>query len=454
MAERLTNPGFTGSLDGWTNGVQGGSAFAFSVGGYAKGSGGAADNLLKTYRMKQQISVTGIMIQGLAEVLGKWEGVAGNLNDGSSRFVVSLIKPSGTSVQLVDVTKTAVTGSGAILSSTNILAHLTEEGFYDLLLELYVRSAKFSGSASVTENYSSWVNSGFAIIAGPEARRVAPVSGSATATIKKAFDIDAAPSSAHLTVAAKGTAGGGGARAKVKLVKPNGTEIQLVSIILSGDTWSNIVNNMDISGYLTTVGQYEVKLIAEVTDGASLNFGNVALSASWTGYVQAFGWYDSASLDISVKKTKVVIESMGMVDLPEKKAAKALPLEGITLSESLVTRKFRGVFGFDGISFTEGFSKVVKKVVVEGLKFQESLFRGVGFMKVVSEGLQFLESYLTRRLARRTETETLGLLESVSARVLTGNLIIYPVLVAPTTWADGVPASTSWSKTKIEIQEE
>ena len=143
MSERILNGDFSLGSAYWTNPA--GVGLAFSIGaGTATGASNPSGSLEWTYKMCQQFSSNDEIITAVITVWAGWEAYSDYI-DGHNQFIVELEKPDTTMVSLVDTTKTAVVGSGNILSASDISAHMATYGNYKLWLTLKTKSARTAG---------------------------------------------------------------------------------------------------------------------------------------------------------------------------------------------------------------------------------------------------------------------------------------------------------------------
>lgn len=138
MSNFIINGDFSDGFSAWNNGVGGGSAYALDS-GKARGSSWGSDE--RYYKMSQPFSLNDEPISGKATVWCKWQSYDASGN-GYNRFIVNLVKPDLTSVNLLDTTKTAITGEGYLLNDYNILAHLDQYGNYALQLFLKTKGTQ------------------------------------------------------------------------------------------------------------------------------------------------------------------------------------------------------------------------------------------------------------------------------------------------------------------------
>lgn len=147
MSNLIQNGDFSSGSGYWTNPAGDGLAFTLGL-GWATGASNPSGALEWTYKMCQQFSSNDEVITAIITVWAAWEAYPDEV-DGYNRFIVELEKPDTTVVTLVDTTKTGAagfeTGSGNILSASDIKTHMTQYGNYKLWLTLKTKSARTVG---------------------------------------------------------------------------------------------------------------------------------------------------------------------------------------------------------------------------------------------------------------------------------------------------------------------
>lgn len=142
MSNKILNGDFSSVFANWTNPAGGGRTFDHSAAFlFAFGMSDEMSSSTWTYKMCQQFSSNDEVLTATITVWAQWDAVSGDDSDGSNRFIVELEKPDTSKVELVDITKGVASGSGNILSASNIKSHMTQYGNYTLWLTLETRSA-------------------------------------------------------------------------------------------------------------------------------------------------------------------------------------------------------------------------------------------------------------------------------------------------------------------------
>jgi hypothetical protein len=156
MSNLIQNGDFASGGANWTN-PAGGLAFTIGLGVATGISDPDRAVPVWTYKMYQQFSSGDEIITATITVWAAWEAYSDDV-DGYNQFVVELEKPDTTMVTLVNTTKTAVTGSGNILSASNIAAHMATYGNYKLWFTLRTKSAGelFNGPPRTSIQSQGW----------------------------------------------------------------------------------------------------------------------------------------------------------------------------------------------------------------------------------------------------------------------------------------------------------
>ena len=109
--------------------------------------------------MRQILSSNDEPITSAITAWYQWVVLAGNQSDGQAEFIVDLIKPDSSSVNLADVTKTPDAGSGNLLNGVDIKTHMSQYGNYELWLTIKIKSAhqqELVGGEYVDSYYQSY----------------------------------------------------------------------------------------------------------------------------------------------------------------------------------------------------------------------------------------------------------------------------------------------------------
>lgn len=470
MSNRIQNGDFSAGFNYWYNGAGGGLAYILDS-GKAKASSASGSTSPQLYKMYQSFSKNYYGISARIWVWAQWQAASGNVSDGYNQFIVQLVKPSAAVVDLVNTTKTGVSGFGYILNNADILTHMSEYGTYKLWLLCRSVTAKdhFTGSDSVSEPYGTWTDPPVWIFTKYDSNNKiyvyrTPGGAARPASISKTFAVDhVPPDSATLTVQAKGAdwhpSNAGITQARVRLQKPNSSWVTLYDAELTGGTWTNILNNTDISSHITQTGTYTLELYGYVDgDGAGdsyrqeVHFANVDLNVSWSWdeYTQSFGWYDNITLDLKIKRGMMIKEDLGCTDDPDKKAL-IDAAEGINLGESYSSQVYRPHSEKEDLALKDLEEMKVLKTVAENIGLAESYasVRGTTHQEKEDIGLDEILSYF--RIYSRTFKADIGMTESLTGERTSGNVITKIPIVEFPVWEDVSQPGTLWSRRKTEI---
>lgn len=490
MSERILNGDFSSgsgvhNVDHWDNGVRGGYAFYYLFQTEnIKGISYEDSISEKVYKIKQGFAVNDEVIIAKLSAWGQWQALSGDI-DGSNQFIIELKKPDTSMVELLNTTKTALTGSGQLLTESDIKANFDQYGNYELWLTLKTNAKRYDESVSVSEPYNTWDNGGDLFDLYDSNNKIERLSGEAddveyTATMTKEFTVDKVPHSALLTVQAKGNTEimQATANARVRIKKKGLEEWNvLYDHELDGDSWSNILNAVDISSYITSSGIWQLQLEARVksfeVEGqyyiGEVHFGNVDFTANWYEYTISHGWYDDISLNMSVRKYKTVFEAIGATDKPQKFVSKE-EKEDVELAEDYSTLAMKAHSESEPIELTELYGKEVRKAIKEDLELgenyfhnrryktikedielTESFFTKEDFLHSEKEDVEFGEAYSSYRIKHLTKSSAIELTERLEAKRTHGNLETFYTIDALTAY-DGIsPVITKWITTKTEI---
>lgn len=470
MSNRIQNGDFSAGFNYWYNGAGGGLAYTLDS-GKAKASSLAGSTSPQLYKMYQPFDKNYYGISARIWVWAQWQAASGNVSDGYNQFIVQLVKPSGSTVDLVNTTKTGVSSSGYILNNADILTHMSEYGTYKLWLLCRSVAAKdhYTGSDSVSEPYGTWTDgSSWAFTKYDSNNKIyvyrEPDGPARWGSISKTFSVDyVPPDSATVTIEAKGVdyhpANDGITTARVRLYKPDDSYVTLYDAELTGNTWTNILNNADISSHITQTGTYKLVLYAYVDgDGAGdsyrqeVHFANVDLNVSWSWdeYTQSFGWFDNITLDLKIRRGKMIKEDVGCTDDPDKKTM-IDAAEGINLGESFSSQVYRPKSVKEDIALSDILSMKALSEIKEDVGLVESynIVRGVQRTEKEDIGLDEILSYF--RIYTRTIKADIGMKESLTGERTSGNVITKIPIVEFPVWEDVAQPGTLWSIKKTEI---
>jgi len=155
MSERIQNGNFSQEFDFWNNGVGGGLPYSLD-GKRIKGESDDLSEDVKTYKIKSDVfSINNEVVSAVLNVWGKW-GCPTGVENGAATFTVKLRKPDFSYVALAGEEKDGETGEGYILEDSDIKAHLSQYGNYELWLELTIKSALVSIEPDVYGQSSGW----------------------------------------------------------------------------------------------------------------------------------------------------------------------------------------------------------------------------------------------------------------------------------------------------------
>ena len=140
MSEKILNGDFSSGFDNWDNGVGGGNAFTLDS-GKAKGSSDDDSVSELIYKIRQQFEANDEAIVAKISAWGQWEALTGDV-DGYNKFIMELKKPDTSMVELLNVTKTGLTGSGLFLDEVDIKSNFDQYGNYELWLTLKTKSKR------------------------------------------------------------------------------------------------------------------------------------------------------------------------------------------------------------------------------------------------------------------------------------------------------------------------
>jgi len=204
----------------------------------------------------------------------------------------------------------------------------------------------------------------------------------------------------------------------VILKKPSGEDVVLYNATKTGAVGDgNVVDDADILAHLDEYGNYKIILIADVKSSAV--------------FQHTKAWFDNISINIAIKRTKVVIEGRGCAGT-RAVGTQATVLENRGLAESKSTRVFKAAqILLATLGRAETVKKTVKKIVMETLGRAEDLIR-VAFSEAI------------------TKVEGLARSEAMTAKKTSGNLETTYNFVGDTEWDEIAGVRTNWIKTKVQ----
>lgn len=139
---KIQNGDFSSDFDQWNNGVSGDLAFILDA---EQARADSAGNSIteQSYTMTQEFSINDEVSAAAISAWCKWQSfsASGGGTDGYVRFRIVLHKPDLVEVVLLDTTKTAESGEGYLLDSSDIKANLNIYGNYVLGMTVRVASA-------------------------------------------------------------------------------------------------------------------------------------------------------------------------------------------------------------------------------------------------------------------------------------------------------------------------
>jgi len=500
MSEKILNGDFSSGFDNWDNGVGGGQAFTLDS-GKAKGSGHEDSIFEKIYKIRQQFEANDEAIIAKISAWGQWEGVTGDY-DGYNWFIIELKKPDTSMVELLNVKKTGISGSGMLLDEVDIKSNFDQYGNYELWLTLKTRSKRDNEQTSLSEPYADWTNGGDLFSLYDDNNKIKEVSDEFSetqyiATMTKQFTINEPAFYAPLTVQAKGYKEDplAIATANVRIRKVGEAWQDLYNGQLTGDNWQNIINDQDVSSYISSSGTYELQLRAFVQSTeisgqyytGEIHFGNVDFTAKWYEYSQSHGWYDNIFLPMSVKKYKAVTETIGasgklqgVTSITESEiiqmaeSIKKFPkikrfLESVGIAETYEAFAGKKAEVKEILAVLEAYLKKAKIFKSESVAIAESYEILASFNVEIKEILQLVESYSKKVIISKTEAigiseailavkqkiknvrEAIKINEFIAAKRTHGNLETSYTMGAPLEWTELEKQQTQWITKKTEI---
>jgi hypothetical protein len=213
----------------------------------------------------------------------------------------------------------------------------------------------------------------------------------------------------------------------IELDIPGGGSVILYESTFSAEDGSDaVLDSMDVAPYLTNNGTYYLRLSLYSQAGVTGGF-----------VVQdSYGEYDNISLLVVEKFTHTVVEVLGGAETQQKKQSSILSsilrfIESLSHVGGGDIAGTQSMVQFEKAGLIEIIGKVVKITITEALGAVESLARSFGFCHY------------------DIPTNSIGLLESMSARVTAGNITkIVTRFDAGTQWTERVPVETDWEQTR------
>ncbi len=459
MSEKILNGDFSAGVDYWINAPEG---QPFTVeSGRIKSSSNSGDVLEVTHCIDQEFSSIYTVMSALISAWRRYEAPAGGVSNGQVISKVWLRKPDTTWVVLADETQAGATGEGQLLTALDILASMATQGNYILRLYSNVTSAKSNNIVSGSNPYSSWGLSNITLD-DPNAY-VESNSGDLyeqTGYVEKNFVVTAAAHTARITVWALGAVNlgheiDGYARFVVKLKKVGGPEWTLYSGEPTPNSWQKILDNVDISGYVTSAGTYQIYIEGKTASsydsaGPSIYInqsfiGTMSVSFESYSYEVSHGYFDDIFLALTAKRTKVVLEVLGAGERTGLTPAFS-SLEILKIAESTSTRKFRMFTVSEALGIAETCIRKIKITVLEALKVAGKLIR---FKKDSDESFKLAEDYSLKCTRRKTNLEGMGISERLTGILTIGNYRVYITIGTPTGWLAETRKSTTWRRDEL-----
>lgn len=247
------------------------------------------------------------------------------------------------------------------------------------------------------------------------------------------FEVNDEVLSADLDVWAKWQAsvGNGLVEFIVYVQKPDLTNVELYNNQYTDGAsgQANILSNLDVKAHLSQQGTYKLRLLC----GARSN----------DDFICSYGWYDNISLDIKIKKIKVILEQLAAIEDPQRKSS-STKSESLSLSEALSKQKVKSIL--ESLSLSEAANRLTKKSVLEALSLVEHYLETD---YIFSESLSLIESYFAK--LSREQSSILSLIEALSARRTAGNIITTFDITDLIVWDDRSKVTTKWDKVKTII---
>ncbi len=329
-----------GGTTSWTSPISGYNSFGYSDNRIYCGSN-SSDTTDVSYGIYQTVAISGVPVLGATlSAWRRYESVSATTHDGHVTSTVQIKKPDATIVTLATETKTGETGEGYILSVADIKSILSADGNYDIRLISTVASgdSNVAGSVSAENPYGSWTNSGMTLYGNN--CYVTSNSGDrndVSGYVEKSIVTSAAASSARISLDAMRTVyqtdpgGMGHGLITVTLTKSGGATTTLYDGDIGNDSWTTILNNVDVSSYMTTAGTYTLRLYGLVESGyvapdyqqSTVYFGSCSLYVSWDShtYTPSWGVWDNISLNVVSSVGTTNTTQANLIDLIDQAEA-------------------------------------------------------------------------------------------------------------------------------------
>lgn len=278
---------------------------------------------------------------------------------------------------------------------------------------------------------SGWSNIGTRLFAYVSGRARGTTAGSAENyfCLRQSFSISGAVISAAINASiwyasAAGFDTDGENRFVISLDKPGGTTVVLYEDTFIATTGNTVaLSSYDIAAHLADSGTYYLRLA--LYSQAAVSGGTV---------VTSHGEYDNISVLVAEKFSKTVVEYLGAGELTAKKPKSFLTnIIGFVESLAHIGGEAGGnktMASVNKAGFIETLAQKVKVTVLEVLGAAESLAR-------------------TYSYCGHTLTDTVGLVETISARVTAGNITkIVTRFDTPAAWTERAPVDTDWEQTR------
>ena len=498
MAEYILNGSFAPGLEYWNNGARGGMFdYIWDSSRISDLSWGFSVAERECY-IDQGFAVWGEAIQGLLSVWRYHFSSTGNQSNGRVVNRVILRKPSLVEVEIASEDTTGDTASGWLLHNEDIKSLLTEEGNYQIVLETLAYTAfnRDIYDVAVTTPYvSPWNFSGWTIDNGPtlELTTGYPIQNEeASATYD--FTIVGVPQTATLTLdgfgeSFNGEVSNGWAMLVVTVGKYGGYSRDVYHAYLYDGAWHTILNNENIIDIVSGPGNYYITLAAYARSGwngyepalaSTVAFGSCSLAVHSHDdlYTQSEGQWDDVSLDILLKKTKVVSESFDAAEVTPGKKIEVNRSESVFSGSEIETHKhtykraagemayFGDVSGVGDIvgrkdsamewSYFHELASM-KKVRVfrsEDVKFGPEIGTKSSLVKTATEasGVHFEEISMIKKKATQSESMKLNEIDCAAMAMKSGGMIIRYNIMGQI-WETAVPMVTRWLRRSLKRRE-
>jgi|Deesub1362A_J573_1020465.scaffolds.fasta_scaffold00107_91 hypothetical protein len=272
---------------------------------------------------------------------------------------------------------------------------------------------------------------------------------------------------------------------EIYIIRPDGVYDKYYQVTYTGSSEAKILSNVNVLPTFQAggIGTYKLLLIA-----------SPASAKTGSAYIQSFGYYDWASLVVTFRHKKSIIESLNFSPAPEKDFSKAMSelvkpsesisqkvwffrriSEGINLSEILKKSSFKSFS--EGVANTEQLSSTyfdvinvkkespsesinileklsdrdVSKGLSESIILNELTDVYVGYFKNIEESISLDEDITPTHIKPRSIGEQISLSEKIVSIIKTsGNwMIIYTP--GGTRYSDISPVDNEWVRREARI---